>query len=115
MYVFKHMLSVFKQHYTYFHTFFHPHIFPKNTNNVTRTTLSNDSFSQQHLLKTFLQKGKLSYLKTDWETTHFGHYVELEWKLKVFSNLVFEFHYIKVRFLLFILEFNVICYFSWMK
>ena len=115
MYVFKHMLSVFKQHYTYFHTFFHPHIFPKNTNNVTRTTLPNDSFSQQYLLKTFLQKWKLSYLKTDWETTHFGHYVELEWKLKVFSNLVFEFHYIKVRFLLFILEFNVICYFSWMK
>ena len=65
MYVFKRMLSVFKQHYTYFHTFFHPHIFPKNTNNVTRTTLPNDSFSQQHLLKTFLQKGKLSYLKID--------------------------------------------------
>ena len=39
---FKQHFSVFKQHYTYFHTFFHSHIFLKNINNVTRTTLSND-------------------------------------------------------------------------
>ena len=36
---FKYMFSVFKQHYTYFHTFFHPHVFPKNTNNVTKQPL----------------------------------------------------------------------------
>ena len=33
--------SVFKQHYMYFHTLFHPYIFLKNTDNVTRTTLLN--------------------------------------------------------------------------
>ena len=38
---FKQQFSVFKQHYTYFHTFFHLYIFSKNTNNVTRTTLPN--------------------------------------------------------------------------
>ena len=32
---------MFKQHYTYFYTLFHPHIFSKNTNNITRTTLPN--------------------------------------------------------------------------
>ena len=41
VYVFKHTFSVFKQHYMYFHTFFHPHVFPKNTNNITKTTLPN--------------------------------------------------------------------------
>ena len=41
VHLFKHMFSVFKQHYTYFHTFFNSHVFSKNTNNVTRTTLSN--------------------------------------------------------------------------
>ena len=30
---------MFKQHYTYFYTLFHPHIFSKNTNNITRITL----------------------------------------------------------------------------
>ena len=39
--VFKHMFSVFKQHYTYFHILFYLHVFLKNTNNITRTTLSN--------------------------------------------------------------------------
>ena len=34
------MFSVFK-HYTYFHILFHPHVFLKNTNNVTRTMLPN--------------------------------------------------------------------------
>ena len=43
VHVFKHMFSVFKQHYTYFHTLFHLHVFSKNTNNVTRTTLPNGS------------------------------------------------------------------------
>ena len=33
--------SVFKQHYTYFYTLFHLHVFSKNINNVTRTTLPN--------------------------------------------------------------------------
>ena len=37
----KHIFSVFKQHYTYFHTLFHPHVFKKNTNNITQTPLSN--------------------------------------------------------------------------
>ena len=41
VHVFKHIFSVFKQHYTYFHALFHSHVFPKNTNNVTRTTLPN--------------------------------------------------------------------------
>ena len=39
--LFKQQFSMFKQHYTYFHTLFHPHVFPKNTNNVTRTALPN--------------------------------------------------------------------------
>ena len=34
VHVFKHMFSVFKQHYTYFHTFFHPHVFPKKLKTV---------------------------------------------------------------------------------
>ena len=38
---FKQHFLVFKQHYTYFHTLFHPHVFPKNTNIITRTTLPN--------------------------------------------------------------------------
>ena len=37
----KQQFSVFKQYYTYFHTLFHLHVFSKNTNNVTRTTLPN--------------------------------------------------------------------------
>ena len=37
----KEQFSVFKQHYMYFHTLFHPHVFLKNTNNVTRITLPN--------------------------------------------------------------------------
>ena len=41
VHVFKHMFSVFKQYYTYFRTLFHPHVFPKNINNITRTTLPN--------------------------------------------------------------------------
>jgi len=39
---FKHMFLVFKQHYTYFHILFHLYVFPKNTNNVIRTTLPNN-------------------------------------------------------------------------
>ena len=31
---FKHMFSFFKQHYTYFYTFFHLHIFPKKLKTV---------------------------------------------------------------------------------
>ena len=30
MSVFKQQISVFKQHFTYFHTLFHPHVFPQN-------------------------------------------------------------------------------------
>ena len=41
VYVFKHMFSIFKQHYIYFYTLFHLHVFLKNTNNITRTTLPN--------------------------------------------------------------------------
>jgi len=35
------MFLIFKQYYTYFHTFFYPHVFSKNTNNFTRTILPN--------------------------------------------------------------------------
>ena len=38
---FKHVFSIFKQHYTYFHIFFHSHIFKKNINNITQTLLLN--------------------------------------------------------------------------
>jgi len=37
----KQQFLIFKQHYTYFYTLFYPHIFPKNTDNVTRTILPN--------------------------------------------------------------------------
>jgi len=66
-------------------------------------------------LEYIVPKGKLTYVRIDWETTHFGHHVQLGWRLKVFSNLVFGFHCIKVRFLFFVLKFKVICYLSWMK
>ena len=39
--MFKHTFLVFKQHYIYFHTLIHPHVFPKNINNVIKTTLPN--------------------------------------------------------------------------
>ena len=35
------MFLVFKQHYTHFHTFFHTHVFQKNTSNITQTPLPN--------------------------------------------------------------------------
>ena len=35
------LLSLFKQHYTYFHILFHSYVFLKNINNVTRNLLSN--------------------------------------------------------------------------
>ena len=38
---FEQHFSVFKQYYIYFHTFFYLHVFSKNTNNVSRTTLPN--------------------------------------------------------------------------
>ena len=41
VHVFKHTFSVFKQHYIYFHTLFHPHVFSKNTNNVIINLLPN--------------------------------------------------------------------------
>ena len=41
VHVLKHMFSVFKQYFTHFHTPFHSHVFPKNTNNATKTTLPN--------------------------------------------------------------------------
>ena len=43
VHVFKNTFSVFKQYYTYYHTLFHPDVFSKNTNNVTRITLPNGS------------------------------------------------------------------------
>ena len=54
--VFKQQFSVFKQYYTYFHTFFHPHVFLKNTNNVTRTTLPNRIFASWKLY--YIKKSK---------------------------------------------------------
>ena len=52
---------MFKQYYTYFHTLFHPHVFPKNTNNVTRTTLPstplyilrNSKFNYLNIIQTY--------------------------------------------------------------
>ena len=52
VYYFKHMFSVFKQHYTYFYTLFHLHVFPKKTEKllfkhtyqtgtITKTALTN--------------------------------------------------------------------------
>ena len=38
-----------------------------------------------------LPYGESTYLRTDWETTHLGHDVELGWRLKVFSSLVLNF------------------------
>ena len=40
VHVFKHMFSVFKQHFMHFHTSFHPHITPKNINNATKWPLT---------------------------------------------------------------------------
>ena len=34
------MFSIFKQHYTHFHTLFYPYVFQKNINNVTKRPLS---------------------------------------------------------------------------
>ena len=68
-----------------------------------------NSFSLQDIGLHF-SKGKLTYVRTDWEITHLGYYMELGWRLKVFSNLVFEFYYTKVRFLSFVLEFKFTCY-----
>ena len=33
------MFSIFKQHYTHFHTLFYPHVFQKNKNNIIQTPL----------------------------------------------------------------------------
>ena len=38
---FKLTFSYFKQHYTFFHTLFHPHVFQKTPNNNSQTTLPN--------------------------------------------------------------------------
>ena len=48
--LFKQQLSVFKQHYTYFHTLFHSHVFPKNTNNITKLVFLNTHITN-HLWK----------------------------------------------------------------
>ena len=45
---FEQQFSVFKQYYTYFHTFFYLYVFSKNTNNITKTTLSNTSLNFQN-------------------------------------------------------------------
>ena len=34
------MFSIFKQYYRYFYIFFHPYIFSKNTNNITKIMFS---------------------------------------------------------------------------
>ena len=41
VYVLKQQFSIFKQYYIYFYILFYLHVFSKNTNNVTRTTLPN--------------------------------------------------------------------------
>ena len=40
----KQQFSIFKQHYTYFHALFHPYVFSKNTNNITRIILAPSHF-----------------------------------------------------------------------
>ena len=50
--LFKQQFSMFKQHYTYFYILFYLHIFPKNTNNITRNFLPNgplDTYSIKKL------------------------------------------------------------------
>ena len=32
---FEQQFLIFKQYYMYFHTFFHPHVFPQNNNDIT--------------------------------------------------------------------------------
>ena len=38
---FKHTFEQFKQHYTYFHVLFYPHVYQKYQNYITQTPLSN--------------------------------------------------------------------------
>ena len=43
--VFEHTFEHFKQHYIYFHTLFHPHVYQKHANNITQTPLPNTPIS----------------------------------------------------------------------
>ena len=90
---FKQYFSIFKQHYTYFHTLFHPHVFPKNTNNVTKRPLSFFSslfdlpLSHSHFLRDDLPPLVLKYL----QLFVFNFYIEFSFivfitKKKKFKN-----------------------------
>ena len=68
------MFSIFKQHYTHFHTLFHLHVFPKNTNNVTRATLPNSPKVFQKMARNiFLIK---NYYQKKKKETHVPHHSE---------------------------------------
>ena len=92
---------MFKQHYTYFYTFFHPHIFLKNTNNITKTTLSNG-----------LQISQLAWTTTTALVIFFlmskrtGFIVEFNFELIMFVR----FHFYSCHLFFFWLE-NQILYF----
>ena len=74
VHVFKYMFSVFKQHYTHFHTLFHLHVFPKSTNNVTRATLPNSPKVFQNMARNiFLIK---NYYQKKKKETHVPHHSE---------------------------------------
>jgi len=64
VHMFKHIFSVFKQHYTYFYTLFYSHVFLKNTNNVTRTTLPNGISLKKKKIK--IMVGSCSYIIMRW-------------------------------------------------
>ena len=68
--VFKQQFSVFKQYFTYFHTLFHPHIFPQKflnnnfqfLNTCTKQTLNTWPLRQQIFSKKIIKDNKLYIL-----------------------------------------------------
>ena len=61
----KHMFSVFKQHYTHFHTLFHSHVFQKNTNNITQTPLPNGPLISHACEQTSIHPETQAHIHTD--------------------------------------------------
>ena len=61
---FKQQFSHFKQYYTHFHIFFHPHIFQKTPNNNSQTTLPNITHISTHFfIHTYFKKLQITILK----------------------------------------------------
>ena len=81
---FKQQFSVFKQHYTYFHIFFHPHVFSKNTNNVTKSNITKRLIKRVFFF--FLDWYYKSYYElVSWVQSN-GH---CEWWIYLTSNVYF--------------------------